>query len=47
LYEPCRSYIDRQGVYVEHWGNNFFLTWIFLFFTDIVRELLRRTVCVL
>jgi hypothetical protein len=32
LYERCKSYINRQGVYVEHWGNKFFLTWIFFIF---------------
>jgi hypothetical protein len=44
LYERCKSCIDQQGDYVEHWGNKFFLTWIFYFVTDIVRELFKCTV---
>jgi hypothetical protein len=24
LYERCKSCIDRQGDYVEQWGNKFF-----------------------
>jgi histone-lysine N-methyltransferase SETMAR len=31
LYERYKSCIDRQGDYVEHWGNKFFLTWFFYF----------------
>jgi hypothetical protein len=32
LYDHCKSCIDRQRDYVEHWDNTFFLTWIFYFY---------------